>query len=171
MAKQGGQTAMKHARAWLALEYPDAPTMEAQKAVAWIKDKQTQETRPISRREDLFGVFDLLALDPSRGTVLVQVTTYHAKGSAASERRAKIALWCREHFPKGPAFPMTVMVIAWERAKGFRTWTWDWSSRTWERGWATSPLLARRSAATRRQPELPTRRERVLAARGFQPAP
>lgn len=43
--------------------------------IMWVKDKRTQETKPIQIHEDFFNVWDLISWDKENGYVFYQVTT------------------------------------------------------------------------------------------------
>lgn len=138
---------MRHAREVAELLWPGAPQHAATKAVTWIPARggasQGARFRPISRQEDLFGVFDLIVLNPAT-VELVQVTTWAPSQGAASSRRRKIRLWLEEQAPLDLSF-YGIRLWAWEARRGFRTWVWVGS---WERG----PILVKSELRTRTVP-------------------
>ena len=139
-----GQTAMRHARELVALLYPSAVVLEAGRSVYW------RDGRPFSRREDLFGCFDMLILGDT-STHLIQVTTWTGGGGPAA-RRAKVQAWAEEHFPKGGPL---CFVYAWVPRRYMRRWLWNWRS-----GWGELP-----------QTSAPPRRARKPASPPREPAP
>lgn len=148
-----GATAMKHARAAIQARYPCAPLLEAQKVVVWIWDRRRGERRPISRAEDLFGVFDLMAF-PARPdlTCAVQVTTETANRSTTSNRKRKIRRWLEAHYP-GEEPPFRIQLWAWVARRHFRVHEWidaDWH----EMPPLASPLLKRAGPAPPAQTSL-----------------
>jgi len=147
-----GETAMKHARAVVAQLFPDAPTLEAQKAVIWIPNGKGGR-RPISRREDLFGVFDIMVLDYK--VHLIQVTTEQSRSQTATARKRKIEehflTWAsRRHLPR-----CEIWVLSWVPRKHFYAWRYTWLGEGWgERQIILSPLMS----ATRAQLQGPARK-------------
>lgn len=105
---------------------------------------------PMSVREDLFGVFDLLVLRPGR-LEAIQVTTWAPGDGAGVERRRKIRLWAEKYFGQVAPDPgiYRVSVWSWESPKQFRVWELDWSTRQWER----RPHLVKQAVVKHQQQE------------------
>ncbi len=166
-----GKTAMLHARAWVEKAFPGAPVEEAKKTVIWIPEnpdkpetvvcdhckgivKLEPRRRPISRREDLFGCFDLMILPQAGIPILVQVTTWTGGGGPAA-RRHKVQTWIQDHYaplaPNYSTMPARVLVMAWVPRKHFRVWEWRWARECWEEiAVIESPLMK-----SRKREELP----------------
>jgi len=147
-----GETAMKHARALVAELYPEVPVLEAQKSVTWIPDGKGGR-RPISRREDLFGVFDILVLHYK--VQLIQVTTEQSRGQTVTARKRKI----ESEFLVGTTYRFAarwdVWILSWVARKHFYAWRYDWNEIKWgERQIILSPLMS----ATRAQLQGPARK-------------
>lgn len=138
MAKKpsSGATPIKHARAWVESNYPGAPLLEAQKSVVWIFDPKTQERRPISRREDLFGCFDMMILRPHLRDLLIQVTTDAQRDQNATARKRKIENLYVKPFPEQTE---ELWIIAWVAKRHFKRWRWDWENQVWAR---LEPILS-----------------------------
>lgn len=78
----------------------------------------SESQNPFSgKRKDLFGFIDLVALDPDRGTIGIQVTS----GSNHAARRKKILTDCRE------------AALMWLRCNNLIE-IWSWSKRKVKRG-------------------------------------
>ncbi len=149
-SKSKGLTAVKHARALVAEKWPGAPVLEAQKAVTWIPAPTKADPdarRPISRREDLFGVFDLLVL--SSPVVLIQVTTEHeaSGGGAAATRRHKVRMGFIEPHQEA-ARTSQLLVWSWVARTHMLVWEWDHL----QHGWVRRPPL-RETGSKAKTPE------------------
>ena len=135
-----GDTAIRHAKAWLVSRYQDAPMLQARKFVV------RQRGRTISLGEDLFGVFDFLVLPPDGVARLIQVTTMppdpRAGGGSPPMRRRKVQDWIEATYPGVANHIAEVLVMAWVKGKHFRRWEWSWAQGEWnEISTVTSPLL------------------------------
>lgn len=122
--KRAGQTAMRHARRCLPVVWPGSRVQEAGAQVRWIPAGGTEGgLRPISRGEDLLGVFDALAWGP-RGLLCVQVTTRNPGSSgpsgAAWSRRRRILDFVEAY--GWPPAGVVVEVWAWEPRRHFHRW-------------------------------------------------
>lgn len=135
--KSTGLTAMKNARKWIALRYPEGtPVLEAGKSLkSFFRDG---ERITLTVREDLFGVIDIAIFPRRRGFVeFIQVTSINAAGSlsAVNTRKKKVGDWLKIVFNRrqplwlGPTF-----VIGWVQRKHFRVWEWDWDLLDWIEG-------------------------------------
>jgi len=137
------QTSMRHARAICEARWPNSPTIEAQTSVTWIPIDSAVPSagrRPISRREDVFGVFDLVVLRSwvHGGTDLcIQVTTSNPSDSNATKRKRKIeAEFLDRYFDEAPGQKSMgvlpdVWVWAWVARRHFRGWEWLWNEAAW----------------------------------------
>lgn len=135
-----GETAMKHARALVADLFPGAPTLEAQKSVIWIPDGKGGR-RPISRREDIFGVFDILVLHEHVN--LIQVTTEQSRSQTATARKRKIEDNFIHNAYPGDVHGWDIWVLSWVARKHFYGWRWSWIEMKWgERKIIPSPLIS-----------------------------
>ena len=139
-----GDTAIMHARAWIAASYPDAPMQQAKKFVI------RHRGRHISLGEDIFGVFDFLVLPRNGILQLVQVTTQGTPPSSTSDRKRKIKDWIKENYP-GVITPLAhVLLMAWVKGKHFRRWEWSWAQGAWnETATVNSPLLKPRPSTVK----------------------
>ena len=162
-SKAAGQNAMKHARALCAASYANAPTIEAQKTVIWIPDKKNPTKRtPISRPEDVFGVFDLVVFRSwvsMERDLCLQITTHNPSthGGRASERRTKIReLFIRRYKMRGIEGRPDLWVLAWERSRYFHAWKWEWGFDCWG---AAGIIL---SPEIKRAPEIPAGKTEVV---------
>lgn len=89
------------------------------------------------QQNDIFGVFDLLAIVPGEGSVLFVQTT---DATNARARKRKVEGWARGIFGHGWS-STTVQVWAfgdWPNGTGFRVWTYA-GGRDWERNAAIRP--------------------------------
>jgi hypothetical protein len=122
--RRTGAHSMKHALAWAHHTYGPASVLHSMPSVVWIYDKKTNARRPISHREDLFGVADLLILRAGR-PLLVQVTTMPAHGKLSGAgvhgRKRKAEAWLQ----RDGEYRCSFWVIAWKRREHFRCWYWD----------------------------------------------
>lgn len=146
-----GDTAVRHARAVVARDWPGAPLLEAMAHVVYIPiDRKNPKLgrRPINIREDLFGVFDMLVLPAGNPIVLIQVTTQTEARSTVADRKRKIRFWILQQYGTVPGLSlapfMTVLILAWVPKQHFRCWRWDWAEMDWNEGeQIESPLLAK----------------------------
>lgn len=146
-AKSSGKTAMLHARAVLeARGY--TRFQNAGKRVV-----RTPAGKLFTAAEDLFGVFDVIAVGPAKWTMFVQVTTQSGSTSTARTRMKKI----EEGFLEGVSIgapvgglSVRVEVWAWVRNSGFRVWRWIHELGAWR---ALPPLY---SPLIKRPRPLPT---------------
>jgi hypothetical protein len=98
----------------------------------------------IALPEDIFGCFDIFAVGPPNPSLLVQVTTHHAKGGSAWNRRTKIM----DRFLSGcSAMPQErIWLLSWVRYESFRRWEVEFDEEKGEFAWREterlpSPLL------------------------------
>jgi len=151
-----GATAMKHARAVCDRRWRGVPRLEAAKTIVWIPDKRGpcgacgRNLQPMSRKEDLFGCFDLMILTGL--LLLIQVTTELRDdadgGWTVTARKKKIEeLYIERFFASGAAlvteYPR-IEIWSWVARKHFRLFSWRWDNRSWrELSPLPSPLLKR----------------------------
>lgn len=153
MARKAGETAMMHARAWARSEYPDCLMYEAHAKIVWIPDGRGGR-RPISKGEDIWGVFDLAVFPvepiqrgfPSK-VELIQVTTLGGgkiDGGNVAKRKHKVGAWIDESFHDGywPDWLHRISVIAWIPRKHFRWWVWGRDGRGGGRWVESEPVPA-----------------------------
>ena len=151
-------TAMRHARAICNARWPNSPTVEAQKSVTWIPVdpyESSRGRRPISKREDVFGVFDLVVLRSwihGDTDLCIQVTTSNPSESNATKRKRKIEYAFLDLYYDEPGklvgVPPDIWVWAWVARKHFRGWEWDWTTCAWsERREIESPGFGESDAA------------------------
>ena len=136
---------MAHARAVVAEAWPGRPVHEASRSLQRIGPGKY-----VSRREDVFGVFDLLVFDAQMRAI--QVTTY----TGAGNRRTKVRRFLKQ-YPLLASFRPAVWVWEWVKGRHFRGYVWDWDLSDWRAAQSIpSPLLsARRTQKPPRQPSLP----------------
>jgi hypothetical protein len=159
--KSKEQTSMRHARAICNARWPSSPTVEAQKSVTWIPVDPydpSRGRRPISKPEDVFGVFDLVVLRSwvHGGTDLcIQVTTSNRGDTNATKRKRKIeTAFLDLYYDQKPGekllmgVPPDIWVWAWVARKHFRGWEWLWEESSWsERREIESPGFGESDAA------------------------
>ena len=147
---------MRHARAICEARWPGSPTIEAQSSVTWIPiDTRVPNAgrRPISRREDIFGVFDLVVMRSwvyGDNDLCIQVTTSNESDSNATKRKRKIETgFLDTHYDENTlGVPPDVWVWAWVTRKHFRGWEWLWNAGVWsERREIESPGFGESEAA------------------------
>ena len=128
-----GATAMRHARAIVALRWPGQPTFEASKRIVWIPTTECpacgRGLTPRSMAEDIFGVFDIAIVGFGVVGGLVQVTTGTA-GTVAPRKR-KIERWLDTQHPvvrshcDGTSLCPQIEVWAWIARSYMRRWRLD----------------------------------------------
>lgn len=150
MPKRSGETAMRHARAWIEKAFPGDPVVEAKPRLSW----QFVDGRRIPRTvaEDIFGAFDLVVHHlRTGGCTYVQVTTWSRKGhgGSAADRRKKVRDNFLDRFPGARNVgEKRVKVIAWVAGKHFLHWYWSPTMQTWVKGLPIlSPEIKRRASS------------------------
>lgn len=150
---------MRNARAWVQQRHPGAGTLEASKKILRFPDKKKPgEWVNHTAREDIWGVFDILAF-PIDGLVeCIQVTSI-VDGSLGpvKARLSKVGTWIRDTFPNGgaPAWVDEIYVIGWVSRKHFQIWRWSWDragAHHWGRWDELEPEPVRKPKAARSVP-------------------
>lgn len=163
MARKGGETAMMHARAWARAEYPNCLMYEAMAKIVWISDDRGGR-RPISKGEDIWGVFDLAVFPVKRGKLakveLIQVTTLGSgkiSGGNVAVRKRKVEAWIDENLEGSwPTWLFRISVIAWIPRKHFRWWAYEPGQPEGSRWMESSPVPAPLPRKPRTAPKSPS---------------
>lgn len=142
----GPKLAEQNADKLIELMWPGAPVARAGKQVTWIFEKHTGRRFPISRAEDICGVFDRVVF-AGHACIAIQATVHYAGAGNVAARRRKIeagfisplleSLGGAADDPEYRAAAigrwLRVETWGWEVRTGMHQWVYSWSSGEWER--------------------------------------
>jgi hypothetical protein len=128
------------------LMWPGAPVARAGKQVTWIFDARKQARFPISRAEDICGVFDRVVF-AGHACIAIQATVHRAGAANVAARRRKIengfiaplvsslgeAASDRDYLAATIGRWLRVETWGWEPRKAMHTWAWSWADAAWSR--------------------------------------
>jgi hypothetical protein len=140
---RSGAVPMAHAYKVLTevMGVPPAAIHKATKTTTWIV--KGSRRIPISRREDLWGVFDYCVLGRLGNFAGIQVTTEIEGRQTVTSRKKKIETWMQEADVGQAAILFGSFEIwAWVDRKHFRRWIWKTGG--WEEIETITPLKPRK---------------------------
>jgi hypothetical protein len=154
-----GVEAMRHARALLHRRLRSTGENYSIEEARQVAIRTSKGWR--TKREDLFGVFDLLAVECDYTWHAIQVTTWTG-GGGVSYRRNKVQKWIHRTFGNPlrvsarAAANIYIYVWAWvEEQQHFRQWRWDWGTVAWAETAPLESILKPRRRARQAEPAAP----------------